>query len=181
MLSADDPDATIPTVCQGLGALVAEHGPFPGIDAVSAPTETAMPRFGWRHTFDASGWKTWDDYYAAYDTSGLWALEDLVDLAGALTHNVGEAADHFRALGLPVTLCRCCNWPLTDRHPDWPGSWITTGDGMLGPVCNPEGEGFRDERYDRIHYGTPHQADTEPRAAIPHPRFARPALTAQER
>ncbi len=180
MLNAEDPDAAIQTICQVLDSLVAPHGPFCGISAVCVPSTTSMPRFGWRHTFDAFSWKTWDDYYDAYEVSGLRELEDLVDHAGDLTHDPRGCAEYFRAAGLPVTLCQRCGHPLTDRHPDWPGTWASA-DGMLGPVCDPDGEGFGGDTYDRIHYGSPHQAGTEPGAVIPHQRFARSALIEQGR
>ncbi|TDT94059.1 hypothetical protein EDD99_7967 [Streptomyces sp. 846.5] len=124
------------------------------IEAIQEPSKGTLPRFGYRITVPAAGLEEWGDL-----------RERLEDLSGPLLEAIEgssfagtEADELFRASGFAVVRCQLCGIYLTNRHPVWPGVWITL-DTEFGPICLQGGEAdplFNEDKLVRLPVSSPH-------------------------
>ena len=159
VMNAEDPVRAAQRVTAALDALVRSRGIPSLVTAISEPSSSSVPRFGWRARFDASTWTTWDEMEAHWDASVMSHLVRLVSKGEDLSLGAREHAAVFREHGLRIVLCKACDAALTDRHPLWPGVWISPAE---GPVCTPDDDRPDPtdvEEYDCSVTAGPHQPD----------------------
>lgn len=159
VMNAEDPVRAAQTVTAALDALVRSRGISDIVTAISEPSSSSVPRFGWRTRFDASTWTTWDELHDHWDASVMSRLVRLVAKGEDLSLFARQHAPVFQEHGLRIVLCKTCDAALTDRHPLWPGVWTSPAE---GPVCNPDDDRPDPsdvEDYDCAATAGPHQPD----------------------
>jgi len=124
------------------------------IEAIQEPSKGTLPRFGYRIAVPAGDLEGWGDLRGR--------LEDLsrplLDAIEGSSFADAEADELFRASGFAVVRCQLCGIYLTNRHPVWPGVWITL-DTEFGPVCLRGDEAdplFNGDRLVRLPVSSPH-------------------------
>jgi hypothetical protein len=131
------------------------------------PHGPGLPVFGWRIVHPVSPETTWDD---TVDTATWNTSMTMSGWTGEYEH-ISELqqsgfAQLLRRHGVPALLCAGCGYPITDRHPRWPGIWITP-DSEIGPLCT-DGEAGVGTPEPRLGYltdddfGLPHRREGEP-------------------
>jgi hypothetical protein len=160
VLNHSEPHEAADIITSALAEHLSTFGEFPDVQAVHEPSSGAIPRFGWRTEFDASGFESWDGFWAAHDRSAIGRVCGLVSLEGDGSLVTDKVFDRFVGHGLPVVRCQVCEHPLTHRHPMWPGVW-TSIEPETGPVCQPQ-QGYRPDfddlaEYDRIDIASGHR------------------------
>jgi hypothetical protein len=124
------------------------------IEAIQEPSKGTLPRFGYRITVRAGDLEEWGDLRGRLEDLST-PLLDAID--GSSLADV-ETDALFRASGFAVVRCQLCGIYLTNRHPVWPGVWITL-DTEFGPVCLRGDEAdplFNEDRLVRLPVSAPH-------------------------
>ncbi|MFD9545455.1 hypothetical protein [Streptomyces sp. NPDC060022] len=125
------------------------------LSAFAEPSDHGAAKVGWHARYPVTEGLTWQD---TRDTA-VWNLSGCFDLSAPIIDipQLGRLAiaARLRRNGAPLTVCRGCDLPLTDRHPRWTGVWV----GPDGPRC--EEPAVSDEGvqpgWDEEDFAYPHQ------------------------
>ncbi|WP_280703283.1 hypothetical protein [Kitasatospora sp. GP82] len=138
-LNADDRDQAVEQLRRALAEYVPEAHRHPGIEVVHRPSTTTVPRIGWTQSLPLAGLETWEDAFLAEKDLPLHDLAPLVDgqsPGGRYTATVSpQTLALFQSHGLAVQACAGCGMLVADRHPHWPGVWVSV-EHEFGPSCD---------------------------------------------
>ncbi|MEV7296871.1 hypothetical protein AB0N79_35435 [Streptomyces microflavus] len=134
-LNADDRDQAIGQLSRALAEYVPSKLRRPDIEVVQRPSTTDVPRIGWTQGLPLSGGKTWEDVLLLEKTLHLYDLAPIIDSTSSYAPPAKVGFALFREHGLTVRDCAGCGAAVTDRHPHWPGLWVST-EHEFGPVCD---------------------------------------------
>jgi hypothetical protein len=173
---------SVAAVLRALGGYGAAVGVAAQLEPFAEPGGGLFPRFGWRHRapLDESG--SWAEAFATPTAVARLERERLTDVwcrrPGRASNGTLEAEyrrwdmllETLRGEALSVHTCARCGEPVTNRHPDWPGLWITLSvDGELAtcPEVRPSFEkqyARGAKAYDTVLMAGPHVPDPAPGA-----------------
>ncbi|MFE1876407.1 hypothetical protein ACFW9N_37035 [Streptomyces sp. NPDC059496] len=135
-LSADDRDQAVVQLRQALAAYVPAGLRRPGIEVVQRPSTTDVPRIGWNQSLPVAELETWEDVRLAEKNLPLFDLAPIADSTGGRCAPLAEEVFAlFRKHGLAARDCAGCGAAVTDRHPHWPGLWVSA-EHEFGPSCD---------------------------------------------
>ncbi|MEU1091589.1 hypothetical protein ACFYPN_32050 [Streptomyces sp. NPDC005576] len=134
-LNADDRDQAVGQLCKALAEYVPADLRRPDIEVVRRPSTTEVPRIGWMQSLPVAGLKTWEDVWLVEKDLSLFDLAEVVDSTSGCAPPTKTVFASFREHGLTVRDCAGCGAAVTDRHPHWPGLWVSV-ECEFGPVCN---------------------------------------------
>lgn len=135
-LGADDQEQAVEQLRQALAEYVPTALRRPDIDVVQRPSTTVVPRIGWTQSLPVAGLATWEDVGLAAKNLDLFDLAPLADSPGGFCEALPEAVfELFRKHGLAARDCAGCGAAVTDRHPHWPGLWVSV-ENESGPSCD---------------------------------------------
>lgn len=134
-LNAEDQDQAVEQLRHALADCVPAELRCPGLAVLARTSTTAVPRIGWVQSFPVSGRETWEDVRLTEKGLPLFDLAPLADGSGDFCEPLpDETFALFRARGLTARACAGCGAAVTDRHPHWPGVWVSV-ENEFGPVC----------------------------------------------
>jgi len=133
----NEPDAALAekTLSATLGALVPERLRDAGVSVVRRASGSVLPRLGWGQTVSLAGLDCWSEVRGAVVELALFDLIDLAGSYGDYGAAQSEVLEAFQANGAALVMCASCRQPITDRHPQWPGTWVTM-EHEFGPACD---------------------------------------------
>lgn len=99
------------------------------------PSTTDMPRIGWTQGLPVAGLETWEDVRLVGKDMALFDLAKLADSSGGRCAPTEEVFALFREHSLAVRDCAGRGAAVTDRHPHWPGLWVSA-ENESGAVCD---------------------------------------------
>lgn len=134
-LNAEDRDQAAGQLRRALAEYVPPELRRPDIEAVQRSSTTDVPRIGWTQSLPLSGLDTWEDVWLVEKDLHLYDLAPIVDSTSSCAPPTEVGFTLFREHGLTVRDCAGCGAAVTDRHPHWPGLWVST-EREFGPVCN---------------------------------------------
>ncbi|MEV7123775.1 hypothetical protein [Kitasatospora griseola] len=136
--AAEDPGLAVQQLRRALAAYVPESLRHPGIEVVERPSTTEVPRIGWAQSCLADPLETWEDVHLVEKGLPLYDLLPLLDGGPDEARCLGAVAERavalFRGYGLAAHACAGCGMAITDRHPHWPGTWVSV-EHEAGPCC----------------------------------------------
>lgn len=112
----------------------------------AGPVTVEQSQFGWARTSPDEGWVTWED------SVELPAFEFALSVAyGDDDPHVAKLRQDLAGDGYRIVICETCGHDLTDRHPEWLGTYVSFDE--YGPACTEAGR----VSYGRYELYPPHQ------------------------